>query len=300
MRSLFNKGCSGAACILFLSGAAGLCLAQQTSDQTSYLELSWMRVKQDKVAEFGQLASRIADANRRGKGDQWIAYMDYYGRDNYIWIVSRRNSLTELEPAMNSFMGAVKEFMGYSPERFMAETSKTVEASGGELLRQRFDLSWGIKDADDWTAHLAKAHYVAVITVHVKAGHMADVENQLRTLKDAVVGHEDAPPGSVMQLLFGGDPGTFYVRIPLESITDMNKMVSPRGALGEEGYKRYSEMTAQNIVSFDYALKRFVPEWSNPPAAFIEANPTMWKVKPIAPAKPKAAASEKKPATTGQ
>jgi hypothetical protein len=288
------------ACSVLLAGA-GLCFAQDTSKQPGYLELNWFRVKQDKVAEFGQLANRIADANRRGKGDHWIACMDIYGRDNHVWMLVRRTNLAEIEPGMASFFGALKEFAGYSPERFMAESSKVVESSGAQLLRVRMDLSWGFKDVDEWTQLVAKSRYMAVVTVHVKPGRTLDADTQLRTLKEAIVSHGETSAASVVQLVLGGDPGTLYVRIPLESVTDIEKMGSPRGALGEEGYKRYSEMSAQNISSFEYTLMRFVPEWSNAPESFIQANPALWKVKPMIAAKPKAAATaDKKPvATTG-
>lgn len=134
---------------LVLSVFTVTCLAQQVSEPSSYIEISWMRVKQDKVAEFNQLALRVADANRRGNGDNWIAFMDMYGRDNSIWFASARQSLNDVEPGMNKFMGAIKEFMGYSPDRIFAEISKTVEASGTQLCRPRLDLGWNVKDMAD-------------------------------------------------------------------------------------------------------------------------------------------------------
>src|SRR5438067_13315854 len=119
-RSLL-KGCSAAACLFIVGAFAVPCFAQQMSDQGGFVEVSWMRIKQDKVAEFGQLATRIADANRRGKGDNWLAHMDMYGRDNYVTMGAMRSSLDEIEPGMNKFMGSIKEIMGYSLERFMGD-----------------------------------------------------------------------------------------------------------------------------------------------------------------------------------
>jgi len=77
-------------------------------------------------------------------------------------------------------------------------------------------------------------------------------------------------------------------------------MGSTRTLLGEEAYRQYSEMSAQNYAKVEYSLRRFVPEWSNPPAAFVEANPKFWTVKAPA-AKPKATTLTAKPAgTSGQ
>lgn len=295
----FLTGCSVAAASLFLvTAGSGLCRAQQASDQSSYLELNWMRAKQDKVAEFGQTLSRIADANRRGKGDTWIAYADMYGRDNYVWLASGRESLSAIEPGFKNFSGALKEFMGMSVDRFMAEASKTVESSGAQLWRHRFDLSWNVKDTNDWQAQLGKSHFMAVVTLHVKPGRMVESEKQIKMVADAMAGSETKNAGLVSQVVMGGDPGTFYVRIPLGSIEDVGTMMTARKALGEEGYKTYSEMAAQDYASIDFTLKRMVPEWSAPTAAIMQANPSMWKVKSMAAPKPKAPATEPKPAAS--
>jgi hypothetical protein len=189
--------------------------------------------------------------------------------------------------------------MGYSLDRFFSESSKTVESSGSQLWRHRFDLSWKVKDAADWESQLAKSRYVAVIAIHVKPGRMVETEKQIKTVSDAIAGAEGGNSGLVSQLMMGGDPGTFYVRIPLASIGDVAQMTSARKALGEEGYRSYSEMSAQDYASIDYSLKRMVPEWSSPPASFVTANPAMWKIKPMM-AKPKApAATEPKPSASG-
>lgn len=297
--SLLQGRSLAAISLLFIS--ASVCLAQQTSDQSTYIEVTWLKVKQDKVAEFGQMASRIADANRRAKGDHWIAYVDMYGKDNNVWMAALRSSLTDVEPGMNKFMGAVKEFMGYSPERFMAEASKTTDSSGTELWRQRFDLSWNIKDAADWSERVAKAKYMAVVTIRVKPGHILDAAKQIEMVRDATLTRGDGTSGAVAQLVMGGDPATFYIRIPFESLADLEKMPSPRTVLGDEAYRKYSEMAAQNYLSLDYSFRRAVTEWSNPPASFAEANPAMWKVKPVVSAKAKATAmNSKTPKPGGQ
>ena len=294
------KGCA-AAIALFLGGIAPLPCAAQMPSEPGYLESTWIKVRQDKVAEFNQIAVRVADANRHGKGDNWTAAVDMYGKDNYVWMTSTRASLSEIEPGMNKFGGAMKEFMGFSWDRFMAETSKVTESSGSELRVRRNELSWNIKDMPSWLAQVGKAKYLATAIVQVKPGHMADAEKQLMMIHDAAQGKPEAMAAGVSQVMFGGNPGTFWIVIPLSELTDLTKMGSPRSLLGEEGYRRYSEMAAQNYANVDYSLKRFVPEWSNPPAAFVEANPKFWNVKAPAMAKPKAPTATAKPAaTTGQ
>jgi len=297
--SVLLKGCLAAAAVFVLTVTPLRCSAQMTTEP-GYLETTWMKVRQDKVAEFNQLAIRIADANRRGKGDNWVATVDMYGRDNYVEMTSTRSSLAEIEPGMNKFGGALKEFMGFSWERFAAETSKLTDSSGSELRVRHPELSWKISDMPSWLAQVGKAKCLAIIIIQVKPGHLADAEKQLIMIRDAANGKAEAMAGSVSQVSFGGDPGTFWITIPLPEITDMARMGSTRTLLGEEAYRQYSEMSAQNYAKVEYSLRRFVPEWSNPPAAFVEANPKFWTVKAPA-AKPKATTLTAKPAgTSGQ
>jgi hypothetical protein len=77
-------------------------------------------------------------------------------------------------------------------------------------------------------------------------------------LRDAILAHGGGAAGSVTQLVKGGDPGTFLVRMPLPNVAGLAEMPSPRSVLGDEGYKQYSEMLVQNFASFDYSLKRLV------------------------------------------
>lgn len=296
----FLNGYSAAAASLFVIGASAAlpCYAQQPSEQASYLEVSWMKVKQDKVAEFGDIARRIADANRRGKGDNWVAYADFYGTDQYVTIGSMRSSLDQIEPGMNKFMSSVKEMMGYTPERLFAETARLVESSGNELRRRRWDLSWGAKDDQDWMSRMAKAAYLSVVTIHVKPGRILDAEKQIMMLKEAATNKEGQNAVSVTQVMFGGSPATFYITSPLESVGDIAKLGSARTILGDEGYRTYSQMTVENYASVDYRVVRAVPAWSNPPASYVESNPKLWTVKPFA-TKQKAVSPENKPATTG-
>jgi hypothetical protein len=258
-----------------------------------------MKVKQDKVGEFGEIARRIADANRRGKGDNWTAYTDFYGTDQYVAMASIRPSLDAIEPGMNKFMGSLKEVMGFNPERFFAETAKLLESSGSELRRRLLDLSWGVKDTQDWMSHMAKAAYIGTVTIKVKPGRILDAEKQLIMVKEAASNKEGQAAASVTQVMFGGSIGTFYITVPMESLADISKMGGARNILGEEAYRTYSQMAAENYISAEYTLRRAVPAWSNPPASYLESNPKLWTVKPVAAAKPKPATTETKPATTG-
>lgn len=281
---------------LFIVGALALpCSAQQSSDPGGFVEVTWMKVKQDKVSEFDQMARRVADANRRAKGDNWVAYADFYGTDQYVQMASARSSPEAIETGMNKFMMSVKEIMGYTPDRFLSEVAKLVEGSGTELRRRRWDLSWGSADGQEWLAKLAKANYLVSVVVKVKPGRGPDAEKQMLMIKQAAATKGEASAGMVTQIMLGGSAGTFYVTIPVESLRDIATMPSPSSMLGEEGYRSYSQMAAENYASVEIRLRRSVPAWSNPPSSYLEANPKLWTVKAPPSVKQKEAVSETRP-----
>jgi len=70
----------GALLFAFLTAAVGL--AQR---QGGYLDLYVARVKPEKRTEFDAINKKMADANRRHKGETWLAYET---------VASCRNSVT--------------------------------------------------------------------------------------------------------------------------------------------------------------------------------------------------------------
>ncbi len=294
--TLVNRYCSAVVSSLLVVGAFAVpCSAQQSSDPGGLIEVTWIKVKQDRVSEFDQMARRIADANRRAKGDNWVAYTDFYGADQYVQMASTRSSPEAIETGMNKFMMSVKEIMGYTPDRFFAEAAKLAESSGTELRKRRWDLSWGSTDGQDWFSKMAKAAYVASVVVKVKPGRIPDAEKQMSMIKQAATNKGETSAGMVSQVVLGGSAGTFYVTIPMKSLRDIGAIPSPSSMLGEEGYRNYSQMSAENYASVEVRLRRSVPAWSNPPASYLEANPKLWTVKAQASPKSKEAVSENKP-----
>jgi hypothetical protein len=293
--ALVNRYCSTVSSLIVVGALALPCSAEQSSDPGGFIEVTWMKVKQDRVSEFDQMARRIADANRRAKGDNWVAYTDFYGTDQYVQMASTRSSPEAIEAGMNKFMMSAKEIMGYTPDRFFAEAAKLVETSGTELRRRRWDLSWGSTDGQDWFSKMAKAAYVASVVIKVKPGRAADAEKQMLMLKQAATNKGEGSAGMMSQVVLGGAAGTFYLTVPIESLRDIAAIQSPSSMLGEEAYRNYLQMAAENYASVEIRLRRSVPAWSNPPASYLAANPKLWTVKAAPAPKPKEAVSENNP-----
>ncbi len=267
--------------------------------QAPYVETWTGRVKQDKVAEFGALCTRVADANRRGNGDNFIALADFYGRDNGVTFVWPRQSLADIEPAMGKFNGALKEFMGMTMDRFMAEIERLVEGGRSQLWGLRPEMSANLPSAEGRSKTVGTARYMAMTYITLKPGRSLDYDKQLTMLKQARESASEKLPYAVSMLVSGGPPLSLRGAVPLKSVADLEKVASVRKLLGDS-YEAYSQMSAQNIDHVELALMRIVPEWSNPPKAIADADPKFWTVKAQAPMKAKPAATAPKPAKAGQ
>ena len=74
--------------------AVGLCQQQE-----GYLDVYVARIKPEKRAEFDSVNKKMADANRRNKGDTWLALETAYGEQNTVTFVSNRRNYGEVEKA---------------------------------------------------------------------------------------------------------------------------------------------------------------------------------------------------------
>jgi len=285
------------ACIAFC--CTGVSRGQQSDKPFPVNELWWGKIKQDRVAEFGTLATRIADANRRGKGDNFIAATDFYGNEGTVYVQSSRSSMDEIEPAMTKFYGSIREYLGFSPERFAAEVSKLVDESHTELRIRRPDLSVS-KDPDTSNRAFGSAKYVVSVRYNVKVGHLPGAERQFLQVKKAADSSAAVTMPVAISQSMAGKPGmTFYVLIPLASIADYGRTPSIRKVLSEEAYEQFAREFPENFESVDTRVLRVVPEWSNPPAAVVQVDPKFWNPKPAATAKPRQATEAGKPTKAG-
>jgi hypothetical protein len=280
--------------ILIFAGAAAA-LAQ-----SKYIEVYNAKYRPDRFAEFDAMARKISDANRRAKdkGDYWIAYEELYGDGGNVYMVSPRDDLAAIEPAMAKFMGALSEYVGLSPERFATEWMRNISSQRAELFARRWDLSSNVpKDPAEMVKETAHARYAMVIQISLKAGRAAAYEKQLHMLKEAMERNDTKVPAYVHQAVAGSGPVSMSAVLFAEKLADFEKMPTIKNALGPE-YDDFVRMTGENVERTESRILVVRPEWSNVPKMIAEANPSFWNVKPVA-AKPKPAATKAAPAKPG-
>jgi hypothetical protein len=280
--------------LALITAAAGVAQMQE-----GYVDVLVCKVKPEKRTDFDTVLKKMADANRRHKGDAFLVYQVEYGEGNTVTFVSTRPSYAAIEQGQTAFEGALKEAFGVPAMQQMDKDFESyLVSSRAELRRRRWDLSIHLpSDQAGVSKIIGESRWLRTIAVHVRPGRVDDFEVQARALK-AGLEKTAGPLTLVSQALAGQHNTVYYFTTPRSSLADFDTTQPPlREILGEEGYRMFQKGSAENVQLTETTLSRFLPELSNPPKEIAAASPDFWNPKPTAAsssrAKPKPAETPK-------
>jgi len=259
--------------------------------QEDYLDVYIAHVKPEKAADFEAIAKKMAAANRKNNGDHWLAEEMVYGENYTSAFVSSRSDYAMIDKANDAFMGALNKAYGKeAAEKMLHDWDNCLTGARTELRRRRFDLSRKVPgNAADYAKLIGDSRVLRSTVIHVRPGHVADFEALLKEAKDAGESNPNTQPLLVSQVIEGGKGTVFYVTGLRSSLGGFDHNPTTKEILGEEGYKKYLQESAETIESTDSAVLRFSPDLSNPPEQILAVAPAYWTPKPVvATSKPKA------------
>jgi hypothetical protein len=162
----------------------------------------------------------------------------------------------------------------------------------GELLSSYESSTFVFREDLSFQAsvNIAQMRYFEISRFHVKPGHGKEFEAIVKMYQD---GYKKAVPDShwaVFEDMYGKDSGgSFVLFVPMKSLAEVDKGFGDSkkfsDAMGEEGMKKLSGLTASAMDQAESNLFVFNPKLSYPPAEWIKADPEFWKPKATAPAK---------------
>jgi len=285
-----RKLCLGVLCIGILACEA----FGQVREE--YLDVFVARVKPEKRFEFDTLSVKMANANRKNKGDNYLAYEVIYGEQNVIYYVSARANYAGIDAGMQTFENALMKGLGPAAMgKLFADFNNTVVGTRGEIRRRRLDLSANVpSDPAASNRIVGEARYLRTAIVRVRPGRAPDYEAQLKLNKEA---HERGNPGIpilVSQSVVGPGGTTFFITTPVKNFADLDKMKGLPEVRGAQGYAAYLKAVSESVLSNETIIGKFIPAQSNPPEAIAAADPGFWNPKPPPPPPPKKKEAEKK------
>jgi hypothetical protein len=198
---------------------------------------------------------------------------------------STRDNYADIDKANEAVMAAVAKAFGPQAEKVMQDFGNCLASSRSELRRRRWDLSRKAPaDAAAYAKLIGESRYLRTTAVHVRPGRAADFEALLKDLKAAGEKAANTQPVFVSQAIEGTKGTTFYISTLRSSMAGFDNNPTMRDLLGEEGYKKFLQMSADCVEDADSTLFRFAPERSNPPDDVVAVAPGFWHPKPAAPA----------------
>jgi hypothetical protein len=263
-------------------------------DAPTYLDEYIAKVRPEKRAEFDAINKKIAAFNRRNKGDTWLASETMYGEENVVTFISLRGGFGDAQKGSDLFMGALAKPGGMAAaEKIMQDFNNTVVSARSEIWRRRPDLGTNApSSAADTAAVIGKARFLYMVTQRVRPGRVLEFEDQIKMVRDARARSGAQQIWFVSQSLVGEPLTSFHITRPLGSLGDIDGAPTLAQVLGPNGYKQYQKGLAENTLSTEITIGKYLPELSNPPDEVAAADPAFWNPKPM-PAAKKAAESTK-------
>jgi quinol monooxygenase YgiN len=261
---------------LFASAVA----SAQLSD---YLDVYIVHAKPDKRADFDAVTRKVADANRKPKGDRWIAMENTYGEGNVFQFVSERKDYAAVDQSMKDFMAALNEAFGPAGSKKLdADYNNTVVTVRSELRRRRWDLSVNApKDRDAYVKIVGSARWLRTLELHVRQGHEAEFEEQVKQIKAAYESGASSWPIFASQVVAGAPGNVYYFSTLQPSLASFDSAPNTRKLMGDEAFAAWEKSTGETVTWSETRILRFVPELSSPPDEIAQTAADFWNPKPV-------------------
>jgi hypothetical protein len=245
-----------------------------------YLDVFIVKVRPEKRADFEAIGRRIADANRKAKGDLWTAMTVEYGENNTVQFVSRRQNYAAIDSGMTAFLGAIKA--GYGPggvPKMMADLNSTIVSSRSEIRRRRWDLTANPPtDADAYSKLVGGARWLRTIQVTVRNGREADFEERAKEAKGAL--EKGGKWVYFISQVIAGAPGNIYYVTTLQpSLAAFDSAPQLPELMGQESYATWAKALAEDEITNETTMMRMMPELSNAPEEIVKVAPDFWQPK---------------------
>ncbi|GGA59451.1 hypothetical protein GCM10011507_08600 [Edaphobacter acidisoli] len=195
----------------------------------------------------------------------------------------------------DSFAALEKDNDGMMHDKTLSAAFDRAAIADGDLLSKYDSSIWTYEDDMSLRGpvKIEQMRYFELDSITVKPGHHHDWFELANLYKK---GYADIPDAhwAIWSLAYGSaDSDVYLIAIPMRSLSEVDQMFADqskfRQALGADGMKRLSELSAACIKSSDSQLFEMAPKMSYPPAAWAEENPGLWKQKAEASAKKEAA-----------
>ena len=134
--------------------------------------------------------------------------------------------------------------------------------------------------------NFGRVRFISITILRLRNGSGEDSQEMRKIEKAAIEKAGGKWPVIVYRVVFGAQAATYFNIVPMDSMKAIDEAPNwnTRQVLGAQ-FDKYRKLRAELIVSSDSVLFVVNPKMSNPPKAFLDADPDFWAPKPKAAAK---------------
>jgi hypothetical protein len=179
----------------------------------------------------------------------------------------------------------------------MAEKDADYVSDTGQMVAT-LNEKWSWKP----NMNVSEMRYFELETIRMRPGHNKDWEELVALYQGAAAKMNLDEHDIFYQVRYGAPDGTVLIFTPRKSLGELDTAMGTskafQDALGENGRERWAKLIEETTAADSTELLKFSPEMSYPPDAWVKADPSYWKPKPMMGGKSAAGAkkSEEEPA----
>lgn len=186
-----------------------------------------------------------------------------------------------------------------SQPKVVALTGPATEKDGdyvseGRTMVATFNEKWSWKP----NMNISEMRYFELETIRMRTGHDKEWDELIALYQGAATKMNLDEHDILFEVHYGAPAGTVLIFTPRKSLGDLDAAMGTgkafQEALGDKGREQWAKLVEQTVGADSTEVLEFSPEMSYPPDAWVKADPSYWKPKPMMGGKP--AASAKKPA----
>jgi len=198
----------------------------------------------------------------------------------------------------DSFAAWEKDVLATQKDAALSAALDRAAAADGELLSETDSAALAFHEEYSLRPEVDIAHmrYFEISVYQVRHGHDKDWDD---IVKMVIAAYEKIPDAhwATYAVVYGLQDNTYVIFNPMKSAEEIDKGFAEgkqfEEAMGKEGMKKLSELSAAAIESSQTNLFAFNPRMSYPSEDWIKADPEFWKPKAAAaPAATKKAADK--------
>ncbi len=260
----------------------------------SYLDIGRAQVRPDKSKEYEDGVKKLVAANRKFKGDRWIALSVEYGETGTILFSAARENMGAIETGIETFMKALTDGLGPMGDKLMRDLGAWSTSYHTEIRRRRWDLSvHAPSTAADLYKMVGQSRWIRSLKLDIKPGKALEYIAAWKPFQ-AELAKMQPPVTVLVSESVTGTPAIFIVTYHKSMAEIDTAIASSQAAYASDAYQNLARATGNTVNMSNWEIFRVRPDLSYPPDEIANADPAFWNPKPAAPLRPKAEAAPAK------